>query len=218
MSAYPPTNSPKDCPIPAASWSAAATPLPPTPDKALCACMYSSLTCAVKPGADESRYLNLLSYVRGLDHSACAKFSENGTTGKYSTYGMCNSTEQVGFAFDQYYSHQGETASACDFKGVGQTQTPTQPSGKCKSLIAEVSADTAASSATGDSHDNRYRENVAICEPWHCQKCTSRNWRWCRHWWRIAAGRRSILIVEKAQTRQNAPSRTTCGERPARGR
>lgn len=111
--------------------------------------MYSSLSCVVSPGNDAS-FDSTLSAVCGDDRTACAGIRENGFTGQYGKYSMCNSTEQLGYALNEYYSAKGESASACDFNGAARVQTPAQPSGICKVLLAEKtsSATAAASSAT----------------------------------------------------------------------
>ena len=140
MDSYNPTNSPASCPTVQTNWSATATPLPPTPNKELCACMYSSLGCVVTGNTDEDDYSDLFGTVCGLDDEACAGINHNGTTGKYGAYGMCNSTEQLGFAFNQYYQNHGRSASACDFDGAARTMSERDVGDTCTSLMNQAGA------------------------------------------------------------------------------
>lgn len=154
MDSYNPTNSPASCPTVQANWSAEATPLPPTPNKELCACMYSSLSCVVTPQTDEDDYGDLFGTVCGLDDNACNGISHNGTTGDYGAYGMCNSTEQLGFAFNQYYRAHNQQASACDFRGAAKTQQANDVGPTCTSLMQQAGRNgqgtvTAQPSGTG---------------------------------------------------------------------
>lgn len=148
MNAYNPTNSPAKCPTLATTWSATASPLPPTPKRQLCECMYSSLACAVVPGTNEDTYESLLADVCSLDVDACTQIGSNGTTGEYGIYTACNSTEQLGFAFNRYYSSKNKSTKACDFNGAAQTQKPTQLSNTCQTLVDEAHTSTATPSAS----------------------------------------------------------------------
>lgn len=140
MDSYQPSNTPASCPSVQANWSAEATPLPPTPNKELCACMYSALECVVNPRTDEDDYGDLFGTVCGLSNRACAGINHNGTTGDYGAYAMCNSTEQLGFAFNQYYRLNGRSASACDFDGAARTQSGRDVGPTCTSLIRQAGA------------------------------------------------------------------------------
>ena len=138
MDSYNPTNSPASCPTVQTNWSAEATPLPPTPNKELCACMYSSLGCTVNARISADDYEDLFGTVCGLDDAACAGINHNGTTGEYGAYGMCNSTEQLGFAFNQYYNNNDQQASACDFDGAARTQSVADVGPACSSLMRQA--------------------------------------------------------------------------------
>lgn len=138
---YTPTNTvPADCPSVGATW-AATNSLPPTPNRELCQCMYSALTC-VPQDVSEEEAGDLFGTVCGLGESAgvCAGITNNATTGEYGAYGMCNSNEQLGWALNAYYLAQpsANRASACDFSGSATTQSSSSPTGSCSSLIAEA--------------------------------------------------------------------------------
>jgi 1,3-beta-glucanosyltransferase GAS1 len=102
--------------------------------------MYQSLSCVVAPGVNEKNYGQLFGYVCGKDNSACDGIAANATTGDFGAYGMCNSTEQLGFIFNQYYSAQpsGAQASACDFGGAARTQAATTAGATCASLLKQA--------------------------------------------------------------------------------
>jgi len=102
---------------------------------------------------------DLFGTVCGLGESAgvCAGITNNATTGEYGAYGMCNSTEQLGWALNAYYLAQSGSnkASACDFSGSATTKAAASPTGVCSSLIAEAGPQgtgtvTAKPSGTGN--------------------------------------------------------------------
>ncbi|KAK5126316.1 hypothetical protein LTR85_010552 [Meristemomyces frigidus] len=137
MSAYTPTNSAASCPTEGSSWAAKATPLPPTPNEQLCTCMMESLGCTVSSSADTDNYGTLFGEVCGYG-DACDGIAANGTTGDYGAYGMCNSTQQLAYAFNAYYAAQSSVASACDFNGAAATKAATSGGSTCSSLMAEA--------------------------------------------------------------------------------
>lgn len=53
---------------------------------------------------------------------------------------MCNSTEQLGFVLDQYYSAQpsAQRASACGFSGSATLKSAAKATGVCSSLMAQA--------------------------------------------------------------------------------
>lgn len=143
---YSPTFSPTTCPEVVTStgsaatdqlWLAEASPLPPTPNQALCACKVASLSC-VSDSNDPETYLDDFGFicgVRGKDY--CAGIEHNATTGSYGAFGQCNPKQQLSFVMDRYYQDQpeGAKASACAFGGRARTQQPARPSGNCGSLL-----------------------------------------------------------------------------------
>ncbi|KAH9819854.1 Glucanosyltransferase [Teratosphaeria destructans] len=155
MSAYSPSNSPAACPGTGSSWAAVATPLPPTPNQELCSCMYDTLSCVVSSSTNSSGYGTLFGEVCGYGDEICAGFAANATTGSYGAYGMCNSTEQLALAFNNYYLKQSSQASACDFGGSATIKPSSTGGSACSSLIKEAGGTagtgtvTSAPSGTG---------------------------------------------------------------------
>jgi hypothetical protein len=155
---YSPTNTIASCPATGTAWAAVASPLPPSPNKELCQCMFNSLSCTVKSSVDAENYGDMFGYVCGADPNACAGIQhvscsksiltkeekltclQNATTGTYGAYSMCNSTEQLGFVLDQYYSAQpsAQRASACGFSGSATLKSGVKPTGVCSSLMAQA--------------------------------------------------------------------------------
>ncbi|KAI5361501.1 Putative glucanosyltransferase, X8 domain, glycoside hydrolase superfamily [Septoria linicola] len=135
---YSPTNTAAACPSQGSSWNAKASPLPPSPNKELCNCMYNSLACVVTSQTDTDDYGDLFGTVCGYGDDVCAGLAANASTGTYGAYSMCNSTEQLAFAFNQYYLSQNSAADACDFKGAATLKSATSASGSCETLISEA--------------------------------------------------------------------------------
>ncbi|KAI9707244.1 MAG: 1,3-beta-glucanosyltransferase gas1 [Candelina mexicana] len=152
---YNPTNTKaRACPTSGSSWRVASA-LPPSPNGDLCNCMQQTLTCVAKPGLDtnsvQKAFDSVCGYSNGLYCAGVQPFPDNGTYGAYS---MCNSTEQLSFAFDQYYKAQNKQnqASACDFGGAAQTRAAASASGNCQNLISQAGtagAGTVTSVPTG---------------------------------------------------------------------
>ena len=151
MSAYTPTNSVAACPTQYVNWTAAATPLPPTPNKDTCSCMYQSLSCVVSPNESPDNYGTLFGNVCGLAAGVCDGITANGSTGSYGPYGMCNATEKLAYAFDQYYKNQGSHDYACQFDGAAVIVSGQTPSGSCSSLLAQASSSAASGGAATSS-------------------------------------------------------------------
>jgi hypothetical protein len=112
--------------------------------------MYNSLACSVKGTVDPTAYANLFSIVCGYGGgSACAGFQSKPLTGQYGAYSMCNATEELSFAFNQYYLSQNSQASACNYQGAAGIKNAVTPSGTCAGLINQVgSAGTGTLTAT----------------------------------------------------------------------
>jgi len=118
--------------------------------------MMASLTCVVKPSTDPEEYGTLFGQVCGYGDSICAGITHNATTGTYGAYSMCNSTEQLSFAFSQYVKGQQNNANACNFGGAATTKAAGSQSGACSALISQAGAAgtgtvTSAPSGTGGS-------------------------------------------------------------------
>ncbi|KAK3115429.1 hypothetical protein LTR53_005231 [Teratosphaeriaceae sp. CCFEE 6253] len=136
---YKPSNSPASCPsVDASSWAAVATPLPPSPNKELCQCMYNTLGCVVAPATSEDDFGTLFGTVCGYGDNICAGIAANASTGTYGAYGMCNATEQLAYAFNQYYVSQSSGPSACAFSGAAATKAPSSAGGACTVLLSQA--------------------------------------------------------------------------------
>ncbi|OJJ82857.1 glycoside hydrolase family 72 protein [Aspergillus glaucus CBS 516.65] len=154
---YEPTNSAlQSCPAVNSAWRAAATPLPPSPNKDLCTCMMDSLECTVKGKMDGEKVGEVFGTVCGYD--VCDGVSANATTGDYGAYSVCTPKEQLAYAMNVYYKQQkakGNGASACDFDGAATTKTSSSPSGTCSALLKEAGSagtGTVTSSPTGNAN------------------------------------------------------------------
>lgn len=146
---YTPTNTiGQACPTVDVDWQVNSTTLPPTPNEALCSCMVSSLTCTAKAGIADTEIGTLFSQVCGYNSGKpCLGILKNTTTGVYGAYSMCNSTEQLSYAFNAYYQEEGN-AQACDFGGNAQTVKAAAAS-TCSSLIASATGASSPGSTTG---------------------------------------------------------------------
>ncbi|KAH0279172.1 carbohydrate-binding module family 43 protein, partial [Aureobasidium melanogenum] len=139
---YTATNSIAACPTTDGSWNAVASPLPPSPNKELCSCMWDSLSCTVKDSVGTEAYADMFDYVCGADSSPCDGITHNATTGKYGAHSMCNSTEQLGWVLNRYYSAQPSSvkASACSFSGSATLKSSSKATGACSSLMSQAGA------------------------------------------------------------------------------
>ncbi|KAI5866295.1 carbohydrate-binding module family 43 protein [Durotheca rogersii] len=134
-SAYTPTNSPPACPtVGGTTWAAAPSPLPPAVNPRLCACEVASLQCVVTSD-DEDSYADVFDYICGSNQEFCAGIDHNSTRGEYGALGGCNPKDQLAWVANQYYLGNNGDASACDFNGLAQTQSPTTSEG-CEALIS----------------------------------------------------------------------------------
>lgn len=140
MNAYTPTNTAQACPAVASGvWEAKSSPLPPTPNKSLCSCMYNSLSCAVKGTVAQTAYGSLFGTICGFGGGAsCAGIQAKPLTGQYGAYSMCNATEQLSFVLDQYYKSQNSAVDACNFQGAAGIKTSVSPPSSCSALIQQA--------------------------------------------------------------------------------
>lgn len=99
--------------------------------------MYQALNCAVNPSTSESDYKKLFSYVCGKVPKACAGIEHDAGSGTYGAYSMCNTTQQLGWAFNLYYLANNKASTACDFNGAAQEQSASSNS-QCKALIQQA--------------------------------------------------------------------------------
>ena len=100
--------------------------------------MYNSLSCVVKGSTNPDDYGQLFGTVCGLGDSVCAGIAANGSTGTYGAYGMCNATEQLAYAFNNYAAGQTNNPSACDFGGAATTKAAVSAQGSCAGLMSQA--------------------------------------------------------------------------------
>lgn len=124
MNTYTPTNEPRACPAVDDTLWLASDLLPPTPNATVCETMVASSAC-VPADLDADSMAALFGTVCGLDAKACAGITADASTGTYGDFVMCNSTQQLTAALNQYYLNNGKTATACDFNGQAKVVTPT---------------------------------------------------------------------------------------------
>lgn len=138
MASYTATNSPQACPaVQTGTWEAASSPLPPVANPQLCQCMVNSLQCVVKASQDQKTFGTLFNTVCGYGKS-CAGIAASAANGTYGAYSACNATEQLSFAFNQYYLSQNKAGTACDFGGAATTKSAASANSACSSLIAQA--------------------------------------------------------------------------------
>ena len=122
--------------------------------------MVSNLTCVAKSTLSSDDIQTQFGYIcnPSLGHN-CLGVTANGSTGVYGAYSMCNATQRLSYAFNQYYLSQIATNTQnnnpCDFSGAAQKVSPKIASG-CGSVLSQAGSSgtgaiTNAPSATGGS-------------------------------------------------------------------
>ncbi|KAI9666335.1 MAG: 1,3-beta-glucanosyltransferase gas1 [Bathelium mastoideum] len=154
---YNPTNTAlQACPTVDSNWDAVASPLPPVPNSELCGCMQQTLSCVVKSSVNVDDYQDLFNYICGHDASACDGINTNltSTDNSFGAYGMCNATQQLNFAINQYAQSQKSNTDACDFSGSATSQQATATPSGCGTLLQQAGTagtGTVTSAPTGGS-------------------------------------------------------------------
>ncbi|KAI0418402.1 family 72 glycoside hydrolase [Xylaria grammica] len=170
MSSYEPTNSPAACPAISDNWKVSKASLPPTPDSALCDCMFKSLSCAPASDLKEKEFGSIFGYICEQDEKACAGIKHDTAAGVYGPYSMCNPKEQLGHILDAYYQNQNKGSYACDFDGAAEVQSSPEVADSCKAsldkastAVAQAATATAAVSGSGSSSgsDSETTDNAA---------------------------------------------------------
>ena len=101
--------------------------------------MVASLDCVANSGLSGNQTADLFDTVCGLDSKACAGIAANGTTGVYGAYSVCSPSQQLSFAFNQYYVSQRSARTACDFGGNAKVQSGSTSS-SCSGLVSAAGA------------------------------------------------------------------------------
>lgn len=151
---YTPTNTAGlSCPSVASTWAVAATGLPPTPNQSVCDCMMATLSCTVNTkNVNDTQIGTLFGQVCGYNGGqACVGITANTTTGKYGAYSMCSPTDQLSYAFNQYYGQQKNVATSCDFGGAAQVVKPAGAASSCSSVVAAATSANSGGSAASPS-------------------------------------------------------------------
>jgi len=140
MGSYTPTNSPQACPAVNDNWLAHPN-LPPTPDEQTCQCMFNSLRCVPSSRLAVKAYGELFGSVCGTASKPCAGITGNTQNGVFGAYSMCNATQQLGYALDQYYQSQKSAAGACDWQGQAVLlPAAAAAAGDCGARLSSASA------------------------------------------------------------------------------
>jgi hypothetical protein len=154
MSAYNPTNTAgSSCPSVSANYWDASPNLPPSPNKDVCACMVSGLTCKVKgtPSNEAIGTLFNIVYSGGKTYDGIARYTANGTYGLYS---MCSAADQLSYAFNAYYNGLStqNKATGCDFGGNATLVSNAAPASSCTTILSSASASVSSAAGTGSSN------------------------------------------------------------------
>ncbi|SCW02130.1 LAFE_0E14840g1_1 [Lachancea fermentati] len=136
------------CPATGQYWKAA-TALPPTPEKNVCDCIKSSLTCVLSDDVDDDDYGDLYSYL--CDKIDCGDISVNGTTGSYGTYSFCDDETKLSFLLNKYYESQNKASSACSFSGSASLASASSAS-SCGTVLSSASASASSVSASASGN------------------------------------------------------------------
>jgi len=123
------------CPTTNSIWAAAATPLPPTPNPALCDCMTDAAGCVLSDSVPTSKYGELFHILCGL--TDCGDIITNSVEGKYGNYSMCEPRQQLNIILNKYYEEKGLDTNACHFDGSAMSKVPSRTVDVCAAMAKE---------------------------------------------------------------------------------
>lgn len=110
----------------------------------------ASLTCKAASSVKDSDVGTLFGQVCAYNSGRpCTGITTNTSTGVYGPYSMCNSTEQLSYAFNAYYLEQDSSSQACDFAGNAVTVKAAATAASCSSAFAQASITGSSGSSTG---------------------------------------------------------------------
>ena len=122
------------CPSVGGSWIAAASPLPPSVNPQLCACMAANLECNIRSN-DAEAYGDAFDFICAKnDGKFCAGIEHNATTGTFGGLSGCDPKDKLAWVANQYYLGNGKASSDCSFNGLATVQKAATSSG-CASLL-----------------------------------------------------------------------------------
>jgi hypothetical protein len=131
---YSAKNTAPACPSVGGSWAAAASPLPPSVNPQMCACMAANLQCNIK-STDADAYGDAFDFICAKqDGKFCKGINRNATTGTFGGLSGCDPKDQLAWVANQYYLGNGKASSNCDFNGLATVQSAATSSG-CSSLL-----------------------------------------------------------------------------------
>lgn len=111
--------------------------LPPTPNEAVCQCMYDSLSCVVASNVAEANYQTLFDYV--CSQVSCMGITANGTSGQYGAYSFCSNAEKLSFVLNLYYKKVG-SKDACGFSGSATLAGAASTASTCAPVLSQAGA------------------------------------------------------------------------------
>jgi hypothetical protein len=137
LSDYSATHTAPACPSVGNSWEAQASPLPPSVNPQLCACMAANLECNIK-STDADQYGDAFDFIcKQNDGDFCKGIERNATTGSYGGVSGCDPKDQLAWVANQYYLGNKKAATNCDFGGLATVQKAATSSG-CDNLLQQL--------------------------------------------------------------------------------
>lgn len=104
--------------------------------------MEKSLSCVAKSDIQGKLLSKTFSTVCGYnDGKFCEGVNGDPKKGVYGAYSVCTPEQQLSFAMNAYYEAHGSDSQACDFDGAAETQSSSEGSGSCSTLLDQAGTD-----------------------------------------------------------------------------
>jgi hypothetical protein len=100
--------------------------------------MYESLECVASKDFNISSVSDIFSSLASEGEDRFNGIVFQPTTGEYDAYSICNDTQQVSWAMNQYYLSQNSTSASCNFNGSATVKEAAQPVPSCKAFLAQA--------------------------------------------------------------------------------